>query len=130
MQDKTLINELASQIDAYMHCQKTGNVEWEAKHKAKIDEYVEALPSGCGIDNGTKLLIDDCKDNLLVLQVGYHHMDDAGGYDGWTEHIVKARPSFIHGIELSISGRDRNAIKEYLYDVYRSALTQTVYATA
>jgi hypothetical protein len=52
-------------------------------------------------------------------------MNDGGFYDGWTEHTVVVTPSF-RGINLRISGRDRNQIKEYLYETYDYALTRLV----
>ena len=52
--------------------------------------------------------------------VGYMP-DDVGMYDGWTEHELHVTPSF-GGIDLRITGRDRNETKGYLYDVYAIAL--------
>jgi hypothetical protein len=48
-----------------------------------------------------------------------------GFYSGWTDHTVIVRPSF-RGINVRISGRDRNGIKEYLAETYDYALTQEV----
>jgi len=53
-------------------------------------------------------------------------MDEYGGYDGWTEHTITVRPDLIHTIVLGISGRNRNDIKDYLYDVYHHILTLDV----
>jgi hypothetical protein len=52
-------------------------------------------------------------------------MNDAGYYDGWTDHIVIVSPSF-DGIDIKISGRNRNDIKDYLHDVFHAALTEEV----
>ena len=46
-------------------------------------------------------------------------------YDGWTQHILTILPSF-DGFTLSISGVDRNQIKEYLHETYYHALMQMV----
>ena len=40
--------------------------------------------------------------------------------------FVTVKPSLIFNIELSISGRDRNWIKEYLYQTYECALREGV----
>ena len=49
-------------------------------------------------------------------------MNENGFYDGWTDHTLTVRPSLVHGIELEISGRNRNDIKEYLHETFHSAL--------
>lgn len=51
-------------------------------------------------------------------------MNDAGYYDGWTEHTITVTPAFIGGFELSISGRNRNDIKDYISEVFNQALSQ------
>jgi hypothetical protein len=83
------------------------------------------LPSGSGIDCGTELDRAACKPGKLVFTFSYHHMNEAGMYDGWTEHTLIVTPSF-DGIDLRITGRDRNQVKEYLYDIYHNDLTQEV----
>jgi len=45
-------------------------------------------------------------------------MNEHGFYDGWTEHRITVKPSLAFGFELTISGRDRNEIKDYLSDVF------------
>jgi hypothetical protein len=93
--------------------------------KERIKEMVDALPSGSGIDCGTTLERDDCKPGKLVLSLSYHHMAESGMYDGWTEHKVIVTPSF-DGIDMRITGPNRNDIKDYLYEVYHYALTQEI----
>jgi len=83
----------------------------------------DLLPSGSGVDCGTKWL--DPLDNTLPKRYGtspvfffeYHHMNDGGYYDGWTDHYVQVKPD----CSLEISGRDRNGIKEYFHDLFGSA---------
>ena len=52
-------------------------------------------------------------------------MDDAGFYDGWTGHTITITPSFS-GINLRISGPNRNDIKDYLYETFDYALSRDV----
>lgn len=61
----------------------------------------------------------------LAFRTSFHHMDESGGYDGWTEHIVTARATF-NGPELKISGADRNGIKEYIAECFSAALAGEV----
>jgi len=80
----------------------------------------EILPSGSGFDSGTK--IDrKCKQPLRTfkLETSYHHMDDAGFYDGWTSHVVTVTADMTGtGPEIGISGRDKNMIKDYIGDTF------------
>lgn len=116
---------LASTVDAYHRCRQTKNGEWEVRHRQKIEDLVKSTaPSGAGIDCGTKICLDESTGEKLVFTLSFHHMNDMGMYDGWTEHTVTARPSFIHKVDLKISGRDRNRIKDYLHDAYFTWLTE------
>lgn len=53
-------------------------------------------------------------------------MNENGMYDGWTEHKAIIKPSLVFGLDLKITGRDRNGIKEYLHDTFMQALTDEV----
>lgn len=107
------------------NCRAAGNNEWLDRHEATLDRLVDMLPSGSGIDSGTTLDRDSCTATKLVLTLGFHHMNDGGMHDGWTEHAIIVTPSF-DGINLRITGRDRNGIKNYLGELYHQVLTETV----
>lgn len=124
-----LYSELASLMDAYQRNVESGNAEWKDSHEARIKALVEEhLPSDGGFDNGTRLEIGlsrpklkgDC--NKLVFHTSFHHMNDAGMYDGWTNHLVTVTPSLAHGFYLRVSGRDRNEIKGFIADAFHQAL--------
>ena len=114
----------ASLIAARLNCVTAHNDEWFEKHSERIAELLEHMPSGSGIDSGTKINLNASSPEKLVFDTAYHHMNDAGMYDGWTEHTVIVTPSLAFGFNLRITGRDRNGIKEYLHEVYSLALTQ------
>lgn len=112
---KDFYSDLARKLNAHRNCIKMGNVEWETKHFDSILEMVENyLPSGSGFDSGTKFLFEESNDNKLVFQADFHHMDDNGYYDGWSEHSVIIRPDLGMGIDIKITGRNRNEIKDYI----------------
>lgn len=123
--ERPLYREIASLLKAIENCKRSGNSEWFEKHHERLRGLLEMLPSGSGIDRGTRLEESACKPGKLVFTLGFHHMNDVGMYDGWTEHVLTVTPSF-DGIDLHISGRNRNDIKEYLYETYHYALTQEV----
>lgn len=75
-------------------------------------------PSGSGIDMGTALSEKSTMD-CIVLGTHFHHMDEHGSYDGWTDHMVRCKASMLFGIDVTVSGRDRNQIKDMLGEMYQ-----------
>jgi hypothetical protein len=74
-------------------------------------------PRGAGIDNGTYLDMDKSTSARIVLTCDYHHMNDVGFYDGWTEHRVWVKPAF-GGLDIRVTGKDRNMINADIADVF------------
>jgi hypothetical protein len=115
--------QLASSVQARLNCQVSGNAEWFDKHGDTIEDIQKnRLPSGSGIDNGCQVDLDKSNGDKIVIHLGYHHMNENGFYDGWTEHTATITPSF-DGIDIKLSGRDRNDINDYLADVLYHSLT-------
>lgn len=114
---KINICELAGTFQAYLNCKKSNNGEWAIIHASTIETMCELLPHGSGIDSGMKFLWDESTGQKLVFTCDFHHMDENGMYDGWTEHKVIITPSFPFGYTMRITGRDRDMIKEYLHDL-------------
>ena len=109
---------LANRIIAKNNCIDTKNWEWEEKHLATIEKIMTSSPSGSGIDCGTKIDLEKSTDEKLIFYCGFHHMNENGMYDGWTEHEIIVTPSLAFTINIKITGKNRNQIKEYLHDVY------------
>jgi len=118
--------KIAALIVARNNCINPGNVEWFDKHTERLDEIAKNhLPSGSGVDSGTEIDLDRSTEKKIVLNTSYHHMNDGGMYDGWTDHTITATPSF-DGFDLKVSGRDRNQIKDYLGDLFYHALMEEI----
>lgn len=116
---------IAHTFEARANCIKSQNTEWQGKHEDKILDIVkECLPSGSGFDNGTTFDFDKSLPHRLVFNVSFHHMNDNGMYDGWTQHAVIVHPSLAHDFKLDVTGRDRNEIKSYIHEVFSSALAE------
>lgn len=108
-------SRVANKLVAYDNCLKSNNNEWLSKHESDLNELVENyLPSGSGFDNGTKFNWDESNRNKLVFDTAFHHMNEGGYYDGWTEHKVIITPDLMFGFNIKITGRNRNDIKEYI----------------
>jgi hypothetical protein len=124
--EQTVIQRLAGSIGAYKNCVANGNDEWVRKHMETIEDMEKNyLPHGAGIDVGCKVDMDKSTDKKVVIHTSFHHMNEVGMYDGWTEHTITVKPDFT-GIDITISGRDRNGIKDYLGEVFHTALLEMV----
>lgn len=121
-----LYQRIARTLQAIENCRQSGNSVWLDKHCDTLDQLEAMLPSGSGIDNGTHLDRDRSTPNKIVLTFGFHHMDENGYYDGWTDHTLTVRPSLAFGIDLKITGPNRNEIKDYLHETYHHALDTTL----
>lgn len=92
----------------------------------KLNEIARAyLPSGSGIDSGCDIDAERSKPNRIVINFGYHHMDD-GSYNGWTHHELIITPDLRYGFKIRITGPDRNQTKEYLYDLFYNCLNEEI----
>ncbi len=118
--------QLAWRVEAVHNCQKQRpvNTAWLSKHVLAVQFITENhLPHGSGIDNGCKVDFGKSTSEKLVIDTGFHHMNVQGVYDGWTRHTIIVTPSFT-GINIRITGRNRNDIKEYLHQAFYEALTE------
>lgn len=130
-----LYSELARTIEARRNSAQniakqpdaSNSKHWFDRHTETIERLVKQhMPSGSGFDNGTALDLDASHADKLVFHTAFHHMDEAGGYDGWTEHTVTVTPALGHDYHLRISGRNRNDIKEMMYEEFAEALRTDV----
>lgn len=123
---KTLAAWIAETAEWAERAENNANAQWGDIASARLAQLVNMLPSGSGIDNGTELV--SASATKIVLSAGFHHMNDGGFYDGWTEHRITIRPTF-DSLDISISGRNRNDIKEYLHETYHYAISAMVTET-
>ena len=132
----SLAHEIASCLQAYKSCRdrspdQSHLAEWERRHYDRLKTLCQnGLPHGAGIDNTHPeelhgLNVEQSNATRLVIHLEYHHMNDVGYYDGWTDHRVVVSPRF-DGLDVRISGRNRNDVKDYLADVYSCALSELV----
>ncbi len=122
MTQRTMAQAIAETVTAYHNCVKSGNAEWELRHLETLYRLERKLPRGSGVDNGTKIELWSAE-KKIVLACSFHHMDENGFYDGWTDHTITVTPTFS-GIHVRVGGGRRNNIREYLADLYREALSE------
>lgn len=115
---------IAIACQARRNCIAGGITELADRWIAYLDRIErECLPSESGFDAGTNIDRERSGPDRLVFDTSFHHMDDAGGYVEWTEHTVTVRPTFT-GLDVAVSGRNRNDIKSYIGEVF-AALDNT-----
>jgi len=88
------------------------------------------LPSGSGIDCGTKIDWARTSSARLVFLAPFHHMNENGMYDGWTDHSIIVTAGLALELNIRVTGRNRNNIKDYLAETYQYALTRDGEETA
>lgn len=124
--NRPLYQHFASLLQAIENCKKTGNKEWLDKHRATLKQLIIIyLPSGAGFDRGTAFKLDLSNPEKLVFETDFHHMNDHGYYDGWTTHRVTVTGGLL-GLNIKISGPNRNDIKDHIHEVFDYALTVEV----
>ena len=118
---------IANKFQAFLNCVKSGNLEWKDKHSDAIEEIVkDEFPSGSGFDAGTTFNFDESKPERLVFDTSFHHMNDGGYYDGWTEHKVIVTPSLVTGFDLRVTGKDKRDIKDYIGECFHQCLNAEI----
>ncbi len=115
------IEALVNAEVARANCVKHYNVGWEDKWEERIEQLKNLLPSGSGFDAGTKVV--SISPDLVEFQVDFHHHNEQG-YNGWTNHTVKVKPSFIGTLDIKIGGLNRESIKDYIAETFHQLLTQ------
>ena len=117
--DKAILNKDRDAEDNYR--------SWYQKHRDRIDRLVKKhMPSGSGFNNGTTMDQVHSDPDRLCFHTSFHHMNDVGFYAEWTQHDVVVTPSLADHIHLKTWGRDRGGIKDFIYEVFREALTTPV----
>ncbi|MDP2676471.1 MAG: hypothetical protein Q8O83_02185 [bacterium] len=124
---RKLYQVFARTIHARHHCEKHGNNEWFVEHTAKIEELVRnRMPNGSGFDHETSIDLIHSTGEKLVFFTAFHHMNENGFYDGWTNHTITVTASLNNQINVRVSGENRNEIKDYIEEIYYDALTNEV----
>src|SRR6185437_14248503 len=93
---------IAGKLVTIENCIRANNFEWKERHEDSLAKIMDSAPSGSGIDNGIEFLASESNPNRLVFSCDFHHMDENGYYDGWTDHKVIVTPSLWNGINIRI----------------------------
>jgi len=122
---KKLYQSIATALVAWKNCLNMDvRSDWEDKWDDAIDNYVNQLPHGSGIDGTTVFDRDRSNDSRLIFSIDYHCMNENGFYDGWITYTIVVKPSLSFGMTVTVKGRDYNGSKDYLADVFDAAFDQ------
>ena len=78
-----LYKQIASTLNAF-HNQKTGNTEWEEKHKERLEASMIVYLIVVNLILVVRLTLTIVKINqVIIFYTSYHFMDENGFYDGW-----------------------------------------------
>jgi hypothetical protein len=115
--DRINLTLLARLIQARLNSLKNHNEEWVEKHTVYINEILKALPHGSGIDAGMHIDFDRSTETRIIFKFSWHHMDEYGYYDGWTDNELIITPTFGDK-DLLIRGQRLKNIKDLLYQIF------------
>jgi len=116
---KEIYSKISRVFQAWLNCVESGSSLWEENHESTIKEIVKNyLPYGAGFDSGTEFDFDNSKPEKLIFKTSFHHMDENGFYEGWTDHLIKITPSLGYGFNIKVTGPNKNEIKDYIYEVF------------
>lgn len=113
-------SEFYSALSMSLSWLNTVNDEFREQAENQLKEIEKMLPNGSGFDIGCKILRLKSKPERIVIQADFHHMDEHGYYDGWTEHQVIITPSLQWGYNIRVTGRNRNEIKDYIHYMFNN----------
>lgn len=128
-----LIEKIAIFLPSSKHTENT----FDASKENAVDQLNEYLPSGSGIDCGSKINFCESTRSKIVIDSAYHYMDENGFYSGWFDFVVIATIDFV-GIDvnvkikrgtnstpLSLSGLNE-LFSDYLSETYHYALCRVM----
>lgn len=123
-----LYQTMANFILARQNCIKYNNTEYTDKHTETLNNLLENLPHGNGLDYTWHYDFTKSNENKIILTMSYHAMDENGYYDRIIDFTVSVKPSLINDIRLSINGNfgKYQDIKNYLYEILSDSLCQNI----
>ena len=107
---------------------------------SSLDSFLQALdcewldPLENGLFNNNRCTVDQDQYKKLIIRSSFYKKDENGNPTvpycfGGIDFKVTVKPSLVCGIELAITGRfgrDRHWLKDFLYENFHYALTQTI----
>jgi hypothetical protein len=120
-----LYQQLASILTAMANCTASSNAAWARRHRDALWGLVkDCMPRGSGFDRGTFLDLSRSGRDRLVFLTSFHHMNEGGMYDGWTDHEVHITADLMEGFSVRVTGVNRSSIKDHIAEAFTGALLE------
>jgi len=116
---------LGAFFKSYLNGVKLNN-EWVEVWEKNINELIETLPHGSGVDGETKFNYEESKNDKLIINSAYHFMDDNGFYDGWTDIQIILKPDWSR-VDLNVKGifpKKYSDIRNYLEELFMESFEE------
>jgi hypothetical protein len=114
----TISSEFYSELAGNIAWYKTAHADFKEQALDKINKLAEKFPYGSGFNNGCSIDLEKSNGEKIVIKTAFHHMDENGYYDGWTEHTVIITPSLQYGFNVKVTGKNKNQIKDYIFEIF------------
>ena len=119
--------KIAGYITAMENNIKSKNDKWYSIHRNAVETIMNNhSPRGSGFDSGTEIDFDASKPNKLVFYTHFHHMNENGYYDGWTDHSIIVIPDLVCDFDISVSGSNKNEINDYIAEIFEFFLNKEI----
>lgn len=122
MKKQSLISLIAQKCEWW----KTVNEDFMQICDDQLTKLEKLLPHGSGIDCGCKIDREKSGSKKVVITFDFHHMNNAGYYDGWSSYRLTVTPVLWGDFYIKITGQNKNYIKDYLYDLFDSVLSEQI----
>lgn len=128
---RKLYQEMANLILARQNCIKSGNVVWQSNHENRLQELLQELPHGSGLDYTWYYDFNKSNQDKIALSSSFHAMDKNGYYDAVIDFTVIIIADLTCDIRLAITGNfgKYQDVKDYLYEMLDYAFTQELKQT-
>lgn len=114
-------------FQAYKNCIVSNDFTNLEKWETVINDIVESLPTGSGIDGETTFDFEKSKVDKLIINSEFHFMDNNGFYDGWGTFRIIISPDW-RGFNMNVSckfpKKYKMILQDYLYDTFSYDLEQ------
>jgi hypothetical protein len=128
MQPKKKYISLAIAFNGYCNCFKDNTI-WLEKWTDAINQIIDSLPHGSGIDGITEFNFDESKPDKLIIDSQYHCMNENGYYDGMYGFKLILKPdwqNFKLEIKTNMPEKYKDQTIEYLADLFYNDLTEEI----
>jgi hypothetical protein len=128
MQPKKKYVSLGIAFNAYLNCSNDNHI-WHEKWTDAINQIIDSLPHGSGIDGKTEFNFNESRPDKLVIDSQYHCMNENGFYDGMYDFKLILKPdwqNFKMQIKSNLPKKYKDSTIEYLSDLFYHDLTQDI----